>query len=104
MVIPVLRTHLNGDKQGEQRSHRAGDDRREFAILPQGFRQSRHTKTDPDTERIERTGIRIVTLTRLVRSLVQVKHNRNTGHEEEEEGHPETLNTLLAGIRLIEQA
>jgi hypothetical protein len=35
--------------------------------------------------------------------LIQINHNRYTGHEEQEECHPKTFDTFLTGKCLIEQ-
>ena len=63
-----------------------------------------HTHTNPDGKSVERTSIRIVTLTRLTRRLVQVEHDGYTGHEEEKEHHPELLDTFLTAVGLPQQA
>ena len=62
-----------------------------------------HAHTNPDGESIERTCICVVAFARLARCLVQVEHNRYTGHEEEEEHYPELLDTLLSAIGLPQQ-
>ena len=60
--------------------------------------EGQRTQTDPDTEGIERTGIRIVSFTRLVRRLVEVDDDRETGKEEEEEGEREALSSYCFSI------
>ena len=62
--------------------------------------QSCHTHTNPDGEGVERTGVGVVAFARLARSLVQVEHDGNTGHEEEEEDHPELLDAFLSTVGL----
>ena len=104
MVVPVLRTHLDRYKQREQRCHRARRYGRQLRILTQAFRQGRHAETYPDTEGIERAGIRVVALTGLIGGLVQVEHDGDSRHEEQEEGDPESLHTLMPSVTLIEQA
>ena len=52
---------------------------------------TQHTQTDPNTERIERACVRVVTLARLIRCLVQVHHNRQTGQEEQQERQSKAL-------------
>ena len=60
--------------------------------------------TYPDGKGIERTGIRIVSFTGLCRSLVEVEHDSDTCHKEQEEDHPELLDTPLAMISLPEES
>ena len=48
-----------------------------------------HTHAAPDGEGIEGAGIGVVTLTGLHRCLVQINHDGQTSHEEEEEYYPE---------------
>ena len=103
MVVPGLAGHLDRHKQTKYSCHRTGHYRRHLAIPLYQLGQCRDTEPDPDTERIERTCIGIVSFTRLVRSLVQIKHNGDTRHKEEEEGDPEALDTTLSGISLIQQ-
>ena len=62
--------------------------------------QSGNTHANPYSESVERASISIVTLTRLSGSLVKIQHDGNTGQEEEEEYHPELLNTALGCERL----
>ena len=87
MVVPVLRTHLCGYKQADD-TDEYGDNRTRALILNSGIHpigQRQHTQTNPDTESIERAGIGIVSLTRLIRRLVQVNHNGKSRQEEEQE-------------------
>ena len=62
-----------------------------------------HTHAYPDGESVERTRIRVVAFTRLAWRLVQIEHNRYTGHEEKEEHYPELLDTFLAAVGLPQQ-
>ena len=101
VVIPCLAHHLD---RNEQSKNGCKDSTRLFSdLLFQPTCDTCHTHTYPDGEGIERTGIRIVSFTRLERCLIQVKHNGQTGHEEEEEYHPELLDTLFAFVGLPEQ-
>ena len=104
MVVPSLTGHLDRHEQAKQGCHRAGNYRIQLAITLQSLCQGRDTKPDPDTEGIERTCIRIVSFTRLVGCLVQIEHNGQACHKEQEECNPETLDTLLSGISLEQQA
>ena len=63
----------------------------------------------PDGESVERPGEGVVTLARLARCLVEVEHDGYTGHEEQEEYHPELLDAALGCVavgleRLPQQA
>ena len=71
--------------------------------MEQQLPQSGHAHANPDGVGIERTGVGVVALTRLARSLVQVEHDGDTGHEEQEEHHPELLDAALAAIGLPQQ-
>ena len=80
-----------------------GDDRIQFAVSLQSLCQCRDTEPDPDTERIERSGIRIVSFTRLIWRLIQIQNDSQTSHEKQEESHPETLDSFFARISLEQQ-
>ena len=56
-------------------------------FLAKQIYDSGHRHANPDGKGVERAGIGIVTLTRLLRSLVEVKHNGETRHKEEEENN-----------------
>ena len=101
MVVPCLAYHLNRNKQSQYGCQDSGW---LFAdLLFQPFGNTCHTHTNPNGKGIERTGISIVAFTRLERSLVQIKHNGQTCHEEKEEYHPELLDALFALVGLPEQ-
>ena len=118
MVVPVLPCHLYGDEQEHQRSdtrssRRDGDRcvlitgllRRLLGEIAAGGRSdSSHTEAHPDSEGVERSHISVVTLTRLTRILVEVKHDGDTRHEEEHKGHPEALHTTTPATDLEEEA
>ena len=55
-----------------------------------------HTNAAPDGVGIEGTSIGIVALTRLLGRLVQIDHNGQSRHDEQEEHHPELLDALAA--------
>ena len=65
--------------------------------------QCGNTHADPDTEGIERTSVGIVTFTRLIRCLVQIEHDGDTRHEEQEEHHPELLDATTSTVGLPQQ-
>ena len=66
--------------------------------------QTCHTHTYPNGKGVERTGIRVISFTGLCRGLVEVEHDSDTRHEEQEEDHPELLDTPLAMISLPEES
>ena len=62
-------------------------------MLFQQVEDSQYAQATPDGKGIERAGIGVVALTRLHRHLIQINHDGKTCHEEEEEHHPELLDT-----------
>ncbi len=122
MVVPCLRHHLQRHQQTDSRSHhsRSHGARTELSGLFLGgvyarltvagglcrtmlAAQSKHDQTPqayhshshPDREGIERTGKGIVAFAGLSGSLIEIKHDGDTCHEEEEEHHPELLDASL---------
>ena len=95
MVVPCLRSHLHGNQQTESAQHGTIHLLLLEDIFIEQIADSGNTQANPDGKGIERTGIGIVALTRLNRSLVQVKHNGQTRHEEQEEDYPELLHALV---------
>ena len=63
--------------------------------------QCHRAEANPDTESIERTGIGIISFTDLERRLVQVKHDSDTCHEEQQECQPAAP---LVALELEEQS
>ena len=98
MIIPGLTDHLCGYRQTKYDSCAGGD--RRFARASHDFHdqlpEGHYSHADPDRKRIERSGKRVVALTRLHRRLIQIKHNRYACHEEEEENHPELFHSAFA--------
>ena len=97
MIVPVLRSHLYRHKQGHQghssscyRLGTLGLERLRYAV-----NQCQHAKADPYAERVERACVRIVTLTRLVRSLVQIHHDSQTCQQEQQRGDCERAKTYV---------
>ena len=73
------------------------------------YADCRHAHANPECERIERAGKSVIALTGLSGCLIEIKHNSDAGHEEEEEHHPELLDAAhrmhtVVVKRLIEQA
>ena len=57
----------------------------DFKVLPtKHVTASGSSHPDPDSEGIERTCIRIIPFARLSGSLIQIEHNRQSGHKEKE--------------------
>ena len=72
--------------------------------LAQQLDEAGDTHADPDGKGVERTGVGVVALTRLAGRLVQVEHDGDTRHEEQEEHDPELLDALLSAVGLPQQA
>ena len=90
VVVPVLAGHEHRHAHTEQRNGKAASDTRcpaaKLFVDPSG--KGGDSKAYPDGEGIEGAGIGIVPLTHLVRRLIEVYDYRDSGHEEEQEGHP----------------
>ncbi len=112
VVVPCLRDHLQGHKQSDKHGgYGCGEGQttvgRVFGGFSGGFRfflsekhaderrDGRHTDADPDGEGIERSGEGVVALAGLPGGLVEIEHDGDAGHEEEEEDHPELLDAAL---------
>ena len=93
MVIPVLRCHLRRHEQADEACTNSHNSLALFALQravdPINNRQ--HTQTDPDTEGIERSRVRVITLARLIRCLVEVNNDSQTRQEEQQERQREIL-------------
>ena len=64
-------------------------------------RDGRHTDADPDGEGIERSGEGVVALAGLAGGLVEVEHDGDAGHEEEEEDYPELLYAAFGVVAVV---
>ena len=95
MVIPVLTYHLERHTKAKHTKNGRNDGVLLLGQLLNNGDQTCHTHADPDGEGIERTRVSVVTFSWLIRSLIEVEDDGQTRHEEEEEYHPEALNTLL---------
>ena len=99
VVVPILGSHLDGDKH-RQASYRTSHHRRKDFLLAAEVLQPvpycKHTKSAPNTERIERTRVRIVTFTGLIRSLIEVHHNRNACHYEKHKDYETIAPVIIA--------
>ena len=104
VVVPRLAHHLQGHRHTEHRSYTGGNRGRKFSKTTQSIGNRCHTETNPDGKGIERTSIGVVALTRLLGRLVEVEHDGQPRHEEEEEHDPELLHTTLPAIGLPEEA
>ena len=111
MVVPSLRHHL---QRYHEADHAGREGRIQLAVLvlllvgvhdlAQYVPQCGHSHADPDGEGVEASGECVVTLARLHRRLVQIEHYGDTGHEEQEEHHPELLDAPAVGKCLPQQA
>ena len=95
VVVPGLRHHLQGHEQTDQREECHGQCLAGLLSEPVG--NSRSTQSNPDGEGVERTCVGIISFARLAGRLVQVDDDRDAGHEEEEEDHPELLDAGVCG-------
>ena len=68
------------------------------------LRQSGHAHADPDGKGIERACIGIVAFAGLHGRLVQVEHDGDAGHEEQEEHYPELLDAPASPVGLPDEA
>ena len=91
VVIPCLASHLDRYKNADKRSQHGGYEVVLLEQFLQPFCHSSYSQSNPNGESVERAGVSIVTFTRLLWRLVQVKNDGETRHEEEEEYHPELL-------------
>ena len=91
MVIPGLANHLDGYEQTDYSCNDGSGFLTQFALQPLG--NTRHPHAYPDGKCIERACIRIVAFTGLHRCLIQIKHDGQAGHEEQEKYNPELLDS-----------
>ena len=93
MVVPSLGCHLDGNEETSNADNSCHSGSKFFTIhfylFPYQVEECCNTHTTPNGEGIERTGIGIVTLTRLHGGLIQIDDNGKTGHKEQEEDYPE---------------
>ena len=104
VVVPSLRSHLYRYEQTGHAYHAGKSHIIGLELLLEHIVESQHTKTAPYSECVERAGISIVALTGLLRSLVKIEHDGKTGHEEEEEHHPELADATLSAPSLPEES
>ncbi len=103
MVVPCLTRHLYGHDQAQQRHNGCHGSAAELVFL-KNVDDCRHSDSAPYSERIERACVSIVAFTRLHRCLVKIEDNSKSGHEEQEEHHPELPYAPLASVSLPEKA
>ena len=104
VIVPSLTGHLYRHKQAEQRHKSSCGNGLFLDQTVDIMDKSRHAHAYPDGKGIERTGVCIVALARLQRSLIQIKHYGKPCHEKQEEDHPETLQPPRAASQLPEYA
>ncbi len=105
MIVPGLSYHLERYTQTDQAKETSHDGT--FFLRDELLNEANQTgnsHADPDREGIERTRISIVSFAWLIRCLVEIDNDGQTGHEEEEENDPEALNAFLATISLPEKS
>ena len=83
VVVPVLSGHLQRYEHAKHRGDGSGCNARQLAIFLYRPCDGSDAQSDPNAEGIERSGVGVVALTRLVGRLVQIKHDGDAGHEEE---------------------
>ena len=82
VVVPVLGSQDARHNKADHRSGRCHPLRIALGQPNEEITRSQHTQTNPDREGVERTGIDVVTLTRLTGRGVEIDHQRHTGHDE----------------------
>ena len=95
VVVPRLRCHLYRYEQTDNADD-CGDGC--FVTLQSAIQLLNygcHAHTAPYCEGVERTGVGVVALTGLHRGLVEVDHDGESGHEEQEEHHPELADAFV---------
>ena len=102
MVVTCLAGHLYGYEQADCR--RKGCCGNFFHVSAQEVDDARYTHADPDGEGVEGACVSVVTFAGLSRCLVEVEHDGYTGHEEQEEYHPELLDAFLSAPCLPEES
>ena len=102
MVVPVLLRHKRRHAKAEQRcSHsHTGLSGLRFQCCIDPVYECQHTQADPNTERVERTRISVVSFTRLVRRLVEVQHDSQARQEEQQEGQSEVFPPFAFALRI----
>ena len=104
MVIPCLADHLNRNEQTHETEGSDSNRAFDLEIFLHQINQGCHAHTTPNGKSIERTGVSIVTLTRLHRRLVEVDDNGKSCHEEQEADYPELTNAATATESLPEES
>ena len=103
MVIPGLAGHLYRHEDAGQAGHRGCQHSVDVQFLEPVY-DGCHAQSAPYSEGIERSGVSIVTFARLRWCLVEVDHNGQTCHEEQEGHHPELLYAAFSAPCLPEEA
>ena len=90
VVIPVFGSHNSRyQNQGCQTGNSTGNNFRHKFF--QSFGNGQHTKPNPNSKRIERTGVGIITFAWLVRILIQINNNGQAGHKKHQKYHPQSF-------------
>ena len=89
VVVPVLLCHESRHEEAGGGEYPGRRSRIFILELPANpFIQSHHGQADPDAECVERAGVGVIPFPDLVRRLVEVEHNGDSRHEEQQEGQP----------------
>ena len=104
MVIPCLADHLNRYKQARKAERTDSDRAFYLEIFLHQVDQGCHAHAAPNGEGIERTGVSIVSFTRLYRCLIEVNDNSETCHEEQEADYPELADAATTAESLPEES
>ena len=89
MIVPVLLSHETRYRhEAEHRGHSRRHDTRHLNPC-QPIDDLENAEAYPDGESVERTGVGIVALARLKRVLIEIEHDGETRHEEEQHHDPE---------------
>ena len=104
VVVPCLRRHLNRDKETGQ-SHNTRQ-RHQLLLEPflQKFVDGSYTEAYPNGKSIERADVGIVALTWLERRLVEINHDGQSRHEEQQRDNPQLPTALTSVSPLPEDA
>lgn len=86
MVVPAFGGHDTRNDEADDGGN--GSCRHRIGFLRQQVEEEEHAEAYPEGKGIEGSGIGVITLTRLVRILVQVNHDGQTRKQEHQSYHP----------------
>ncbi len=100
MVIPVFGTENRRNAHADDRSGHSHGGRIAAGQSGEKFADGQYAQTDPNRKGVERTGINVVAFARLAGRSVEVKHQRDTRHNEENHHDGEVA---LVAVQLVKQ-